>query len=246
MMGVVLPLLLGVHGLMHLLGFAKAFGLAELPQLTQPISRPWGVLWLSAAVLTLATAALVPLAPRWWWSLGAVALVVSQTAILSSWSDARFGTGAGVVDQLNTLDTPRRFFLMVDAKGAVVTRSETVTLFNDICVLAPGELVRPSIARVPVDAHTARARYTQGPNTIGATLFFDDAGELVDFASDDRNPSPDESTASPTRWTTPLRDYGPVGPARLARKAETRWQAASGPWTYGEFELQSIAYNPGR
>ena len=30
--------LLAVHGLIHLMGFAKAFGYAQLPQLTQPIS----------------------------------------------------------------------------------------------------------------------------------------------------------------------------------------------------------------
>src|SRR5229473_2026019 len=43
--------LLGVHGLIHLMGFAKAFGYADLPQLTQPISRAWGVVWLVAACL---------------------------------------------------------------------------------------------------------------------------------------------------------------------------------------------------
>jgi hypothetical protein len=359
-------LILVVHGLIHLLGFAKAFGLAQLPQLTQPISRPWGVAWLAAGVLVLATAIALPLAPRWWWAVGAVALVASQAVILSSWGDARFGTianlilllgvawgfahrgpwslpaeyerdlalasparpsevlteadlarlpdpvrryvrAAGVVgqprvqsfhaswtgrirggtdqawmaftaDQLNTLDTPRRFFLMdavmkglpvdvlhtfdehgatmrvrllsvktmVDARGEVLTRSETVTLFNDLCFFAPGELVRPSIAWEPVDAHAARARYTQGPNTISATLFFNDADELMDFASDDRNPSPDGSAATTTRWTTPVRDYGRVGPARVPRKAETRWHPSSGAWTYGEFELRSLEYNVGR
>jgi hypothetical protein len=32
-----------VHGLLHIMGFAKAFGLAELPPLTVPIARPTGV-----------------------------------------------------------------------------------------------------------------------------------------------------------------------------------------------------------
>ena len=39
-------LVLIIHGLIHLLGFAKAFRFAELPQLTQPISPLVGVLWL--------------------------------------------------------------------------------------------------------------------------------------------------------------------------------------------------------
>ena len=38
-----------VHGLIHLMGPAKAFGYAELPQLTQPISRGMGLVWLLAA-----------------------------------------------------------------------------------------------------------------------------------------------------------------------------------------------------
>ncbi len=39
---------LALHGLIHAMGFAKAFGLAELPQLVQPISRAMGVAWLLA------------------------------------------------------------------------------------------------------------------------------------------------------------------------------------------------------
>jgi hypothetical protein len=49
--------LLALHGLIHLMGFAQAFGYAQLPQLTQPISRPMGVAWLAASLLVLASAA---------------------------------------------------------------------------------------------------------------------------------------------------------------------------------------------
>ena len=35
MLGIAFLVILGAHGLIHLLGFAKAFGLAALPQLTQ-------------------------------------------------------------------------------------------------------------------------------------------------------------------------------------------------------------------
>ena len=34
--------IIGLHGLIHLMGPAKAFGYADLPQLTQPISRGEG------------------------------------------------------------------------------------------------------------------------------------------------------------------------------------------------------------
>ncbi|MEO8075870.1 MAG: hypothetical protein ABI818_06035 [Acidobacteriota bacterium] len=37
-------LLLVLHGLVHLIGSVKAFGVADLPQLTQPIAVPLGLL----------------------------------------------------------------------------------------------------------------------------------------------------------------------------------------------------------
>jgi hypothetical protein len=182
-------------------------------------------------------------------------------------------------EQLNTLDTPRRFFMMdarmkglpvavlhafdergatmkvkllsalpmIDARGPELTRGETVTLFNDLCVLAPGALVSPAIRWAPVDDHTTRAQFTLGANTIAAELRFDDAGELVDFASDDRGAaSSDGRTFTTQRWTTPLRDYAQVGPARVATHGDVLWHPATGAYTYGEFHLTSLAYNVGQ
>ena len=51
---------------------------------------------------------------------------------------------------------------MVDARGDVMDRSEAVTLFNDMCLLAPATLLDPAIAWEPVDARTVRARFTDG------------------------------------------------------------------------------------
>lgn len=47
-------LLVVIHALIHLLGFLKAFQLAEINQLTQHISKPMGLLWLLALILFLA------------------------------------------------------------------------------------------------------------------------------------------------------------------------------------------------
>ncbi len=94
---IVFLVILSLHGLIHLLGFAKAFGLAQLPQLRQPISGSWGLLWLAAGVLLLATTALLICHARSWWWVGAVAVVVSQVVIVASWSDAKFGTLANVI-----------------------------------------------------------------------------------------------------------------------------------------------------
>lgn len=79
------------------MGFAKAFSYAELPQLTQPISRPVGLLWLLAASLFVAAAIAVLAVPRASWWLGTVAIVASQIVIFTSFRDARFGSLANVV-----------------------------------------------------------------------------------------------------------------------------------------------------
>jgi hypothetical protein len=89
--------LMAVHALIHVMGFAKAFGLTSLAQLKVPISRPMGVLWLAAALLILAAVALLFAAPRWFWLVGLAGLVASQLAIIASWGDARVGTIANVI-----------------------------------------------------------------------------------------------------------------------------------------------------
>jgi hypothetical protein len=93
----IVVVLLVVHGLIHLMGFAKAFGYAELPQLTQPVSREMGVLWLAAGLLVVASAVSMVVWPRSAWIVGGVALIVSQAVILSAWSDAKAGTIGNVV-----------------------------------------------------------------------------------------------------------------------------------------------------
>ena len=88
---------IAVHGLIHFMGFAKAFELADLPQLAQPISRGMGILWLVAGLALLATAGLLIWLPRVWSAVGLVAVLLSQIVILSAWSDAKFGTIANVI-----------------------------------------------------------------------------------------------------------------------------------------------------
>lgn len=358
--------LLGVHGLIHLMGFAKAFGLAELPQLAQPISRGMGLAWLGAALGLLATACLVVAGERWWWALGLGAVVLSQIVIVSAWGDAKFGTAANVLvlagvvygfasqgplsfrseyrggvreriardttrsevvtesdlahlpepvaryvrlsgavgrprvrhfastwrgrirgtpedpwmeftaRQHNFVDGPARFYRMdarrgvlpidvlhafedgaatmrvrllslfplVNESGPELTRAETVTLFNDLCVLAPGALIDPAIEWRVVHERSVEARYTVERNTIGATLAFDEAGELVDFVSDDRLAASPGGGFTRRRWSTPLRDYRDFGPHRASARGEARWHVDGGGYTYVEADLLDLRLDP--
>lgn len=85
--------LLVLHALIHFLGAAKGFGWAPVPELKNPISTGLGAVWLVGGVLILACAAMIGAgAPSWWWAIAVLAALVSQVAIVGSWSDARFGT----------------------------------------------------------------------------------------------------------------------------------------------------------
>lgn len=92
MMRKLLAVLLVVHGLIHGMGFVKAFGLAEVEALTRAISRPMGAMWLLAGVVLLILAALILFRIRWWWIPGLAAGVFSQVLIMTAWQDAGFGT----------------------------------------------------------------------------------------------------------------------------------------------------------
>ena len=354
-----------VHGLIHLMGFAKAYGYAELPQLTQPVSREMGLAWLAAGLLVAASAVMLVASPHHAWIVGIAALVVSQAVIASAWRDAWAGSAANVllllvvaygwftegpqsfraaferdvaaglarsmeapmvveadlralpepvqrylrgvgvvgqprvwnyqvrfrgrirsapdarwmpfdVDQQSFSGEPARLFLMrarmfglpvqvfhrlvgghatmqvkiagaipmVDARGDEMDRSETVTLFNDMCLLAPATLLDPGIAWEEVDRRTVRARFTNGGHTISATLGFGEDGLLSNFLSDDRSrSSPDGKTFTRLRFSTPVRDYRDFGPVRLAAYGEARWALPDGEFTYGEFNLQEVTYN---
>jgi hypothetical protein len=97
MLRVAFAVVVSVHALIHLLGFVKGMGFAPVEALRIPISRPMALLWLMAAVLLVAAVIALFAAPRWFWVIGAVGLVASQVAIVSSWGDARFGTAGNAL-----------------------------------------------------------------------------------------------------------------------------------------------------
>jgi len=89
--------LLIVHGLIHALGFAKSFGLAEIQQLSKPVSLPWGVVWALCALAFVAAGVGHAVNAPWWWIVAVPALIASQVAIVAFWSDAKVGTLANLL-----------------------------------------------------------------------------------------------------------------------------------------------------
>lgn len=97
MVRILFLLVLIIHGLIHLMGFAKAFQLAELEELTMPISKPMGLLWLAGAVLMLVTGLLFIWKSNYWPIAAFVAFIVSQMLIIQFWQDAKFATVINVI-----------------------------------------------------------------------------------------------------------------------------------------------------
>lgn len=54
-MRVALAVIIIIHGLIHLFGFLKAFGISEFNAITQPISKPVGMIWFAAFFLFAVT-----------------------------------------------------------------------------------------------------------------------------------------------------------------------------------------------
>lgn len=137
-------------------------------------------------------------------------------------------------------------FSMVNAAGPDMDRAETVTLFNDLCVMAPAVLAYAPIRWEPIDNHSARGTFTSGTETVTAELVFNDEDELVDFISEDRlRSSPDGKAFVRQGWSTPVTGYKSFGPRRVGTIGEARWHAPEpeGEFAYLEFHIDEITYN---
>ena len=133
-------------------------------------------------------------------------------------------------------------FPMVDKSGPILTRAETVTLMNDILVMSAAAVLDLPFTWKTVGARSLLATFTNAGNTVSAALTFDDAGDLVGFLSNDRTQEDAKGSRS-VPWSTPISGYREVDGIRIGSLGDANWVEASGEWTYGKFEIRSIAYN---
>lgn len=348
-----------IHGLIHGMGFSKAFGLADMKQLSSYISKTTGLFWLLTALLFILSALFFLSKSPVWIYLCLSGCVLSQVIIFMSWKDARYGTiansillliavlslsthrfelsfkkeaadlvkknaanqallltnadirhlpvpvqhylqYAGVMNkpkvryfcvifegemrekgkdffpfcsvQYNFIDDPVRLFYMkgkmygvnvpgyhryvharasmdirlfglipvVKSSGPVMDTTETVTLFNDMCLLAPATLIDPRISWEPVDSLTVRAVFRNQGVRVSALLYFNAQGQLINFISQDRTAIA-EGRKLP--FSTPVSRYAPVNGFQLMAEGSAVWEYPDGPFEYGKFRLKSVNYN---
>jgi hypothetical protein len=134
---------------------------------------------------------------------------------------------------------------LVRAEGAEMTRSETVTLLNDMCLLAPATLLGPGLTWEERDARSVRVTFANGPYSVSALLEFDASGALVDFDSEDRSRTVDGRTYERLPWSTPVRSWRTFGGLRLPGEAEAAWGPRESRGVYARFEVLDVRFNVG-
>jgi len=145
------------------------------------------------------------------------------------------GTATFEVNLLNWLK-------VVDAKGDKLNQGETVTLFNDMCCIAPAALIDRRIKWEITGDTTVKAIFTNEKITVSAVLYFTKKGELVNFVSNDRYDT-DGKQYNNYPWETPLENYKMINGYFLPTKVKLIYLKPEGDFTYGEFEYKSLKYN---
>lgn len=352
-------LIMLVHGLIHVMGFAKAFGYGNINKLSTVIAKPLGLVWLVTALLFLVGVLLLIIRKDSWPYVVIIAAIISQILIISTWQDAKFGSIVNVVVMLvaiaaiasqnfekqytndvkkhlsettkiqtdllteedmkhlplpvqkylrycnvlnkpkvknfrvvfdgqmrekgkdwfvfqsiqyNFLENPARLFFMkakmfgvpvlgyhcyqneratmqikllglfnvVNTRGTEMNQAETVTVFNDLCLMAAAALIDKRIEWTPMDSLSAKATYTNGENKITAILYFNELGQLTNFTSDDRYAVDDMKQY---RFSTPVKNYTKINGINIWKHGDAVWHYPDGEFVYGKFTLKSIEYN---
>ncbi|HEA19746.1 hypothetical protein LCGC14_1127490 [marine sediment metagenome] len=96
-MRILFIVILIIHGLIHFMGFAKAFDFGNIAQFTKEISKPMGLLWLLTGLLFFISAILYLMKKDTWPLIAIIAVVLSQLLIFMVWKDAKFGTIANII-----------------------------------------------------------------------------------------------------------------------------------------------------
>ena len=111
---------------------------------------------------------------------------------------------------------------------------------NDVLVLAPAAVLDLPFTFETSGERTLWATFSNAGYAVSAVLTFDAEGDLVGFVSADRTHDREEGTAD---WSTPIGDYRLPEGIRIGTRGDTNWIELSGEWTYGRFEVISLAYN---
>ncbi|MBW7887219.1 MAG: hypothetical protein H3C35_02530 [Bacteroidetes bacterium] len=81
-----------LHGIIHIIGFLKAFNIKTFTQIARPISKPIGILWLLSALFFSLFVILYFNHSDFSWIAGFTAVLLSQILIIQFWKETKYGT----------------------------------------------------------------------------------------------------------------------------------------------------------
>ncbi|PSL07248.1 DUF6544 family protein [Cecembia rubra] len=90
-------IIIGLHALIHLLGFVKGFQVFDLKDFPLQISKSTGLIWLGAFFILAVTIVFYLIRHPFWWLFGFAGLILSQILIIGQWTDAKFGSIPNII-----------------------------------------------------------------------------------------------------------------------------------------------------
>jgi len=123
-------ILLCIHGLIHLMGFVKAFYLTDINMQVLGLSKPMGSLWLIVFILFVISASQL-LTQKKWFYIVFVTVFISQFLIILVWQEAKYGTIINIIILLASMSAfgNHRFDKMVEAetKAIIIEKIDSET-----------------------------------------------------------------------------------------------------------------------
>lgn len=132
---------------------------------------------------------------------------------------------------------------VVDAAGPEMDQGALVTLFNDMCLLAPATLIDGRIRWEELDGGTVKASFEDKGINISAVLYFNAEGQMTNFVTDDRYYSTTGKDYQKVRWSTPVKDYKDFNGIKLASSGEAIWHFPQGDYCYAKVNIKEVQYN---
>ena len=84
MLHYLLAFVIFIHGLLHLMGYSKAFKYSGIKHIRAHISRPIGILWIMGCLFFIATGVLLLWNNDYWQIVGLISIAISQIVIIIS------------------------------------------------------------------------------------------------------------------------------------------------------------------
>ncbi len=134
-------------------------------------------------------------------------------------------------------------FQVVHTKGCEMQRIETVTYFNDLCILAPGGLVDEAITWQVIDDRTLKGTLEKHGHKVTANLYFNEDGMLENFISKDRVDVNSEEFQNNVSWSTPMSSFSDIGDYHLANQGAALWHYPKGDHEYIRIKIRKVTVN---